>query len=374
MNGMRRGWITLAVLLVPIAVGSAGAAILVDGGSGPASVVEVAVDTTVNGTTGVGIELDGTGPGCIGGLCPQDLPEAIEYERIGAYLAVLRDALAADPSAETATACHTMAHEIGRRVIESGSIPALLDLDDGRCLYGYQHGVLEGWSLSSDLEALIDGIPAACDAYSDGGTSGGIGAAEVDYARGSCAHGIGHAIALQNVGSVREAVALCSGAGTGQIGGCAGGVFMAYASENPSQGGSATTLKLERGEVEDLCTVLEGEFATECWSKLWLLGSRVGMDAKEVSTLCPASASSCGRGVGEGLYYETGMDAEAAMSLCPGNVRESCAYGVAWAEANAWVGAGGKRGEYRSVCGRFDGEQRTACTESEQAALAGAVE
>lgn len=369
---MRRRWVIASVCIVPVAIGVIGAG-LFNGAPGAGPSEQVTASTTA-ATVDLGIDLDGAGPGCLGGLCTDMLPKRIEYAQIGSYLAVLRDALAADPSAETANACHAMAHEIGRRVVASGTLESLLDLDDGRCLYGYQHGVLEGWSLSGSLEQVIAGIPGACSAYRGSATVGGLGGGEIEYARGSCAHGVGHAIALQNVGSVRDAVALCAGVGAGQIGGCAGGVFMAYSSENPSQGGAAGTLQLERDEVEGLCPALEGEYATECWSKLWLLGSRVEMSAAQVAMLCPVGVASCGRGVGEGLYYETGMEAFVAMDQCPVNVVEQCSYGIAWAEANAWVGSGGRRAEYRSVCGRFEGEQSVLCSESEKAALAGGVQ
>lgn len=329
-------------------------------------------------TIAVDVEIDqsGTGKDCIGGICAGNLPEKIAYEEVGAYLAVLRDALAADPNPDTANACHVVAHEIGRRSDPALGVAALLELDDGRCLYGYQHGVLEGWSLRSSIDELASGIPEACRAYEDGSTNGGLGASEIEYARGSCAHGVGHAIALQSVGSVREAVLYCAGVGEGQIGGCAGGVYMAYASENPSQGGNAGTLTLTLEEVTNLCPSLEGEYQTECWSKLWLLGSRVGITASSVAKLCPAAPQheSCGRGVGEGMYYEYAMEADDAMSACPANVQPTCYYGVAWAEANAWAGSGGAKTAYQSVCGRFTGETGDECRRNEEEALRGSVQ
>ena len=327
------------------------------------------------GGSEVNLDLSGTGPNCIGGLCLEKLPETIQYEEVGAYLVALRNGLASDQRPETANVCHVVAHEIGRRAIKSGeSVVRLLDLDDGGCLYGYQHGVLEGWSLQSGLEVLVAGIPGACAAYDDGGTLGGLGVNEVAYARGSCAHGIGHAISLQNIGSVAEAVAYCAGVGEGQIGGCAGGVFMAYSSENPSQGGSSEALSLEKGEVEGLCLQLTGEFAEECWSKLWLLGSRVGIPATEIAKLCPTDgAEKCGRGVGEGLYYENSLEAVAAIGKCPENVKTQCIYGVAWAEANVWAGSGNTRENYTSVCTTNLNVDLTECRRNEEEALKGAV-
>lgn len=325
-------------------------------------------------TVAVEIDQSGTGKDCIGGICATNLPATISYEEIGAYLAVLRDALATNPTPDTANACHVVAHEIGRRADPARGVAALLELDDGRCLYGYQHGVLEGWSLRSSIDELAAGIPAACRAYEDGSTSGGLGTNEIEYARGSCAHGVGHAIALQSVGSVREAVLYCAGVGEGQIGGCAGGVYMAYALENPSQGGNAGTLTLALEEVTALCPSLEGEYQTECWSKLWLLGERVGIDARGVAKLCPPAHDSCGRGVGEGLYYEYTMEASDAMEACPSNVQPACYYGIAWAEANAWAGSGGVAATYQSVCGRFTGETGATCRRSEEESLRGSVQ
>jgi hypothetical protein len=303
------------------------------------------------------------------------MPEVIGYEDVGSYLAALQKGLAADPRPETANTCHSVAHEIGRRAVSSGvGVERLLDLDDGRCLYGYQHGVLEGWSLQSSLEEVVLGIPVACRAYEDGQTLGGLTAGETGYATGSCAHGLGHAISLQNLGSVAEAVAYCEGAGIGNIGGCAGGVFMAYASENPSQGGSGTTLRLNREEVLGLCTSLSGEWAAECWSKLWLLGSRVGISAAEVASVCPPSgAETCGRGVGEGLYYEKSLESGEAIKACPSNVREQCVYGIAWANANSWVGSGNQKKDYVSICGDVSGINTETCRTNEDEALKGAV-
>ena len=150
---------------------------------------------------------------------------------------------------------------------------------------------------------------------------------------------------------------------------------MAYASENPSQGGAAATLQLTAEEVQGLCPVLEGEYQVECWSKLWLLGGRVGLKPVDIALLCPAetSASSCGKGVGEGLYYEYAMEAYDAMDACPANVRSTCINGVAWAEANAWAGSGGSAETYQSVCGKLSGKLQLECQTSENEALKGSV-
>lgn len=334
--------------------------------------------SSVDPTVALPIELDPTrqGPGCLGGLCMDMIPDAIAVGEVPAYLAVLRNGLAAEATPEAANACHSIAHEIGRRAAEQGPVSALLDLDDGRCLYGYQHGVLEGWSSAVDLATLVAGIPTACAAYDDGGTSGGLGGGEVEYARGSCAHGIGHAIALQGVGSVAEAVQYCDGAGSGNLTGCAGGVFMAYADENPSQGEYAPkqTLTLTRSEVLELCGTLQGAYREECWSKMWLLGQRVGVSPSEVAALCPdTDAPQCGRGVGEGLLYQYGLEVSEALEGCPARIEPYCLYGVAWSNANVWVGAGNRAETYTSVCPTQPSEVAAACRESELAALAGAV-
>lgn len=359
----------VGVVVLTAIVGATMAILLMRG-----STAMVETDTGPNSTIEVSIDRSGTGVDCIGGICVENLPDEIAYEEIGAYLAVLREALADDPG--KANACHTVAHEIGRAANVDRGVSALLELDDGRCLYGYQHGVLEGWSLGSSIDVLVGGINDACSAYEYGSTVGGLGADEIEYARGSCAHGVGHAIALQNVGNVREAVMYCAALGAGQIGGCAGGVYMAYATDNPSQGGDADTLMLTVDEVVKLCPSLEGEYQTECWAKLWLLGLRVGLLASEVAKLCPMDPQngSCGRGVGEGLYYEYGMDPDDAIEACPMNVQPNCYYGIAWSEANAWAGSGGTVGGYQSICGRFSGETNVACRQSEAEALRGSVQ
>lgn len=362
----------LIVALV-VGIGSLGVVAGISVGSRDGGGGEAGLD--LPGTGPEAIDLGGSGPDCIGGLCLNNLPDSIGYEEVGSYLAALQKGLAEDPRPETANTCHSVAHEVGRRAVKSGAgVERLLDLDDGRCLYGYQHGVLEGWSLQSSLEEVVGGIPTACRAYEDGRTVGGLGGEETEYAIGSCAHGLGHAISLQNLGSVAEAVAYCGGAGAGKVGGCAGGVFMAYASENPSQGGSGGALRLDRDEVLNLCPSLAGEWAQECWSKLWLLGSRVGIRAEEVAAACPKSgAEACGRGVGEGLYYEKSLEVVEALEACPSNVREQCVYGVAWANANSWVGSGNSSEGYESICGTIGEINVEACRKSEGEALKGAV-
>lgn len=370
---MRRGYLVASITVFIGLAGGIGSAAWLRTDS--ADTRDVGARSTETADTRA-IDTSGSGPDCIGGLCPDNLPDQIAYVDVPAYLSVLKQALIATPTPDAANDCHVVSHEIGRRAIAGGSsVAKLLELDDGRCLYGYQHGVLEGWSLQSSREELVEGIPDACSAYADGSTLGGLGAGEIDYARGSCAHGVGHAIALQAVGTVREAVAYCGGVGEGQIGGCAGGVFMAYSLENPSQGGAASTLELAADEVRVLCQTLEGEYQVECWSKLWLLGERVGIKPADIAKLCPeeTKAPSCGKGVGEGLYYGYNMEAEVAMEACPLNVKSSCIKGVAWSEANAWAGSGGSAETYESVCVKLGGNLLLECQESESEGLKGSV-
>lgn len=363
----------LTAILTSVALGGVGAALI--GAGGRSAGEETGTVGNEEKVDLSGIDTSGEGFECLGGLCKDNLPAEIRYEKIGAYLHILKTALEAAPNPDNATACHVVSHEIGRRAEPGRSVKELLELDDGRCLYGYQHGVLEGWSLRSNLEKLIEGISEACQAYEDGSTMGGLGSAEIDYARGSCAHGVGHAIALQKAGSVLDAVLHCQGLGEGQIGGCAGGVFMAYAATNPSQGGEAEMLPLDKGEVLELCDRLEGEYRVECWSKLWLLGIKVGIGSLDVARICPQGpdGDDCGWGVGQGLYYEHSLDAGKAMSLCPSNVQPVCTYGVAWSEANSWAGSGGRIEEYQSVCGGLSETERVACLEAESEALRGTV-
>jgi hypothetical protein len=365
--------------LMPVLV-AISAALYLSGGEGNDQYSDNTTDnidiTTTYPEVDLNLEKGENGPGCIEGLCEKNLPDVIEIEKVGSYLAVLRQGLINNPDSETANKCHTLAHLIGRAAVKSGEgVESLLDLDDGRCLYGYQHGVLEGWSLSVDLETLVNKIPEACSAYKDGKTKGGLGAMEIDYAKGSCAHGVGHAISLQNVGTVKEAVMYCSGVEEGQIGGCAGGVFMAYSTENPSQGGEAGSLNLTKTEVETLCNELSGEYQVECWSKLWLLGTRVGLKAGDVAKLClkGAGESKCARGVGEALYYENDMEADEAISKCPIEIGVGCIYGIAWAEANSWAGSGGSRETYVSVCTELKDVELENCRKEEESALQGAV-
>jgi hypothetical protein len=370
---VRRVLLLLTPMLVAGVLAVVAAVALSGGGAADSSRPSVSTQASVS----VPLRPDATGPGCLGGLCVDDLPASIPYSDVSAYLTTLRDGLAADTTPDGANRCHTVSHEIGRRAAGASSVIDLLQLDDGRCLYGYQHGVLEGWSAAVDLTTLVAGIPTACSPYRGDRTAGGLGPAEMGYAAGSCAHGIGHAIALQGVGSVAAAVAYCDGVDDGQRGGCAGGVFMAYAEESASQGEYAPKrrLELDRAEVVGLCSSLEGAYRVECWSKLWLLGSRVGLDADGVAALCPTDgpdAEICGKGVGEALVYESSFDHAVAVQRCPsGALQDSCMAGAAWANANAHVGSGGSRESYQSVCPAGTGG--AACRELESSALDGAV-
>lgn len=330
------------------------------------------IDTSV-----VPVDVGRSGPGCLEGLCVDSIPESIAYQDVAAYLVVLRDALRADGTAVGANTCHGLAHEIGRRAAGGAPVEDLLDLDDGRCLYGYQHGVLEGWSITVDTENLLEAIPTVCSVYAGTGTRGGLGKDELSYASGSCAHGVGHAIAIQGPTNVEEALTYCDGLGEADKGGCAGGIFMAYADGNASQGDYAPRrpLDLTGDEVRTLCPRLEGAYAIECWSKLWLLGTRVGMGAMDVAALCPTDgegAEWCGRGVGEGLLYETELEVDVALDRCPSTLSVWCIAGVAWSNANSHVRAGGQASDYISVClGDIDS---SVCRESEKSALRGAVQ
>jgi hypothetical protein len=311
----------------------------------------------------------GTGPavpGCVAEFCVDDLPDTIDLASVSGQLQALQESVRA-ASPEQAEQCHSVAHEIGRRAgIGGADVVDLLAVDDRACLYGYQHGVLEGWSARADLDDLRDGMAAACAVYPPG------------YPQGSCAHGVGHAIALQGPGTVRQAVQLCDPLGQGLRGGCAGGVFMAYAAAEASQGefSPKSPLELDADEVDRLCGTLDPDYEAECWGKLWLLGQRVGFGIEDVARRCETAGKhldGCFKGVGTAVWYESGFDPDDAVAACSTMTdAAACRRGVAWSSANSWLGQGERADTYPSMCGLVPEPERTACTAAEREALEGA--
>jgi hypothetical protein len=315
---------------------------------------------------------------CLGGICVDELPDPLPFDAVPGYLEAVRLGLVAAGTPEAATACHTVTHEIGRHAARGADPVELLDLDDGACLYGYQHGVLEGWSLRSSTETVSAAVATVCAVYDKGFTRGGITAAEADYARGSCAHGLGHAIALQYPPSIRAALEMCDPAGEGRRSGCAGGVFMAYGSGDASQGGSGDdpALVVSRDEVLSLCVSLAGEYRSECWAKLWMLADAVDIPVADLAAMCPSAmpdVQSCGHGLGVALSYDSGLDWRVAAAGCAGPVESYCLLGVAWSNANTHVGAGQSAASHLSICAQLPRVDAAACAAEERAALNGAA-
>lgn len=371
----------MIVAVALLAVASAGSLVALwrsSAGSPPAT-------ATIQTSTTVSLPLSELpdGPSCLGGVCADALPDQIALSTVGAYLSALRSGLQQARTPEAATTCHELTHEVGRRAAKSTAPDELLDLDDGNCLYGFQHGVLEGWSLASSPEQVRAGIASACSTYDKGYTSGGLTTAEIGYAQGSCAHGVGHAIALQYLPSIREALDWCDPLGAGKRAGCAGGLFMAYGTGDASQsvtftqsGEPQSRLDMTPEEVKSLCPSLAGEYRSECWAKLWLLAKAVDISVDEVALLCPTSgddAFACGHGVGVALFYDAGVEWQPAAAACGGAVQSHCLSGVAWANANAHVGSGNSAETYLSICAALAGVDVERCAAEEQGALNGAA-
>lgn len=305
---------------------------------------------------------------CIDDFCLDGLDERVE-QNLSDAVSDLAAAVARDPA--RASLCHELGHELGRIAVEHHSVRDALLHDDGACLFGFQHGVLEGWAKQVDVATLAAGLADACDVY------------PIDtYAYGSCSHGLGHAISVQRPGSVLEAVARCDVLAEHARAGCAGGVFMAYSTDSASHGGVAPSdpLPLTVDDVDTVCGDVGDVYAAECWSKLWLLNQRIGRDAAATLDRCTAAGTwvqSCAHGAGVALLYETHLDVEAALERCirhdDPTIGSGCQRGVAWSNANLWVGANEPAATYRSICdgtvaGVVDVDD---CADAEREALAG---
>lgn len=306
------------------------------------------------------------------------LPESITISEVATYLAQLRGGLSANNTPDDVNTCHSLAHEIGRRGAGAGStVSSLLALDDGGCLYGYQHGVLEGWAILATNPEFRSGLPEACSVYSGPGTSSTISEGQRAYAQGSCAHGLGHAISLQNSGTLLDAVSYCDALSEGLRSGCAGGVFMAYSSESASQGAYSPkqALELTESDVQQVCNTVGESYRSECWAKLWLLAGRVGLDADATAALCPQDdyREPCGHGIGVSLMYTNSLDSAVAASKCPTSLEPYCQYGIAWANANTWAGSGNPAAAYLSICTQLVPVSQDSCVRNEQEALQGAA-
>jgi hypothetical protein len=372
MNTLTRKLAAVAAVGVAVAV-AVSLAVLSAGTSAPHSdqLASTITQDVVNA-------VENSGANCLGALCIAALPERIALSDVAAYLAQLRGGLSANNTPEDVNTCHSLAHEIGRRGAEAlTSVPTLLALDDGGCLYGYQHGVLEGWAVVATDTEFRSGLAGACSAYTSPSGAAAISDGQRTYAQGSCAHGLGHAISLQNSGTLLDAVSYCDALEAGLRSGCAGGVLMAYSSESASQGEYAPkrALELSVSDVQQICNTVGTSYTSECWAKLWLLAERVGLGPDETAALCPSGEyrEPCGHGVGVSLMYTNGLDPSVAAPNCPAGLDPYCGYGIAWANANTWAGAGNTAAGYQSICAQVSPGSLDGCVRNEQDALQGAA-
>ncbi len=303
---------------------------------------------------------------CVRDLCLDSIETVLTADGIETTLTRLREAVAQDPA--RSSGCHPISHQIGRwAATHAATLDEAFTYDDGACLGGYQHGILEGWSLAVSFDELLAEMPEVCSFYQEG------------WAAGSCTHGLGHAIALQRPGTIIEAVHACDVLAEHQRAGCAGGVLMAYASTSPSQDGldGFAPLPLDNIDPYTLCSNLGADYDDECYNKLWLFTQRLNISVNELEAACPQEGSlvdACARGIGAGHYYTGAADPEAAFAACrqlDTRLVSGCVAGVAWSNANVWVGANESPDSYRTACSNLPAGTEQACVAAEQEGLDG---
>jgi hypothetical protein len=129
------------------------------------------------------------------------------------------DELEVTPQAGVA-GCHTIAHELGRRLGTNDQAAEIAIAGGGRCLWGLLHGIVEGAAMHTDDETFEALLRTICDPGALEGTS------RTDYI-GQCWHGSGHAVYMRTGGRINPAAALCRAADTGSD--CLTGVMMSHA-------------------------------------------------------------------------------------------------------------------------------------------------
>lgn len=119
------------------------------------------------------------------------------------------------------TACHAVAHVVGRRLLVEFDVVEVVSVDDGVCDFGLAHGAVEGFALN-DPVVFGRRAGALCAQVPSGGVL-----------RENCAHGVGHGFVLVDPAlSVAEHALSCDGLDDPvDQSGCFSAVVMAYTTE-----------------------------------------------------------------------------------------------------------------------------------------------
>ena len=125
------------------------------------------------------------------------------------------------------TDCHMWAHVIGytQAMLSYQNYTKGFNSGSNSCQSGYVHGLVEGYSVVKNKEALKNMLPTFCQDFDPSFASN----------PGACLHSLGHMTWFRSAGDLKSALALCSYAGNTKYGTytakgfCASGVAMNWA-------------------------------------------------------------------------------------------------------------------------------------------------
>ena len=323
------------------------------------------------------IEASGTCPGrgeayvehytCVG----ERLVEVIDAHGSEAGVAAMHALILDDPMATTA--CHQAAHYAGRQYTEVAEIIKVLSAEDGTCDFGLTHGAVEGLYRIEDDGEFYRAITQVCGSMQPG------------VLRYNCGHGVGHAIAIRERGSIGELVASCGKLEPEDQTGCITAAAMAYTSEKASfaEDVAVEIASIPDKDLADLCESVKGEAASTCWQQIggMYLGSLRDFPQWGTQTCIRAAevgyGARCANGYGQALYFqqakatdisESAIESnfEAATKEClDGALNIDCIVGVSGAAASYWSAEKDSFDGYPDLCGRFEEPVRSACLDPE---------
>lgn len=205
--------------------------------------------------------------------------------------------------------CHEMEHSIGRSAfLQLLDVSTAIRQADTKCQYGYVHGVLEAYAQSSTKAGVSASFGTACGHFDN--------PEDAPLLVVECTHGLGHAAAVVESQSIKNAVLLCDllGADTKSSLYCAGGVVMEYgqsllkrltgvgpAASNAHGPGASV---LSQSEARKPCDHIPDRYKQQCWGRISLFwGGEFKDDVDGLITRCGQEAgqwvSLCSRSAGE---------------------------------------------------------------------------
>ena len=300
------------------------------------------------------------------------LISVIEESGSESGVAAMHTLITQDPLATTA--CHQAAHYAGRHYTSVEDIIRLLKAEDGTCDFGLTHGAVEGLHTIEDDAEFYQAAIRVCEPMQSG------------VIRYNCGHGLGHAIALRERGSITQLVSACGQLLADDQAGCMTAAAMAYTSEKASFADDVAIEipSIPDEQLADLCESVSGEAASTCWQQIggMYLGDLAGFPTWGETTCRRAVANGygprCANGYGQALYFqqtnagdlsEAGIvgNFEAATLACmPGELQIDCIVGVSGAAASYWSAERASFEGYPDLCGEYSEPIRSACLEPER--------